>query len=64
MDYQVNEVIELVRMEDPNPIPVGTKGIVKSIAVLPRDEVQLGVDWDNGRRLSVILPHDQIKRFL
>lgn len=53
--------IELLKMEnDPNPIPVGTKGTVKDVNQLG-DEAQIMVKWDNGRGLMLSYPHDKFK---
>ena len=50
--------------EDPNPIPTGTKGVVTKIdsqvfSGIP--EEHLSINWENGRTLKVLLPHDKIK---
>lgn len=60
MRYKIGDLIELIRMDDPNPVPVGERGVINRVSKLPRDEVQLGVKWNNGRTLSIILPHDEI----
>jgi hypothetical protein len=60
--------IELVHMpDDPNPVPAGTQGTVDYVSgphQLPGDRHswhQVGVKWDNGRTLSIILPKDTIR---
>ena len=60
--YKKNDRVKLVSMgNDPDPIPVGTEGVVTHVQYLPSfNETQVGVKWDNGRSLSVILPQDQI----
>jgi hypothetical protein len=64
MDYR-GKRIKLLKMEDdPNPITVGTIGIVVSQNTFKlgfMSETQLEVEWENGRKLSVILPHDEIE---
>jgi len=55
---EAGDRIELRAMpDDPNPVPVGTLGTVRS-AVPLHDEWHIAVDWDNGRTLSVIYPVD------
>jgi len=50
--------IELLSMvDDPDPIPVGTQGIVKG-----GNGAQLWVTWDNGRNLSLVIGVDRWKR--
>jgi len=66
-DYpMVGDTIEMVEMEgeDPNPILPGTKGVVTKIVSnifqgIP--EEHLSINWENGRTLKVLLPHDKIK---
>ena len=60
------DTIEMVEMEgeDPNPIPSGTKGVVTKIVSnvfsgIP--EEHLSINWENGRTLKVLLPHDKIR---
>ena len=66
-DYpMVGDTIEMVEMEgeDPNPILPGTKGVVTKINSqifqgIP--EEHLWINWENGRTLKVLLPHDKIR---
>lgn len=64
--YQEGDRIELLHMpNDPDPIPRGTQGTVTYVSELNfgrRPETQIGVKWDNGRTLSVILPTDSIRK--
>ena len=62
----VGDTIEMVEMEgeDPNPILPGTKGVVTRINSqifqgIP--EEHLWINWENGRTLKVLLPHDKIR---
>lgn len=62
MDYKIGDRIELVRMDnDPDPILPGARGTVEFVNVL-RDMTQLGVAWDDGRRLMAVLPDDVIRK--
>ena len=66
-DYPlIGDTIEMVEMEgeDPNPILPGTKGVVTNITSnifqgIP--EEHLSINWENGRTLKVLLPHDKIR---
>lgn len=62
--YKVGDRVKLVKMgNDPDPIPVGTEGEVTHVQYIPSfKETQIGVHWDNGRTLSVILPQDKIAK--
>jgi len=63
---EVGDRIELVCMpDDPAAIPVGTKGTVRRVAHIPMGRepfTQVGVDWDNGRTLNVVMPPDSIRK--
>lgn len=63
-NYKINDRVKLVKMsQDPDPIPVGAEGTVTHVQYLPHfNETQVGVKWDNGRSLSVILPQDKIEK--
>lgn len=59
---KIGQKIELIRMDnDPNPIPVGTKGIVTKLNPMPNNEVQICVKWENGRTLMLIYPEDKFR---
>lgn len=63
MDYKEGDRIEMIYMgNDPDPIPSGTQGTVTYVSKMPDYETQIGVKWDNGRTLSVILPQDRIRK--
>lgn len=56
------DTIQLIEMpNDPHPIEPGSKGIVTFIQDIGNNEVQIGVDWENGRRLFLIYPVDKFK---
>ena len=50
--------VKLIHMaEDIHPIPDGTLGTVDNV-----DDIgTVHVDWDNGRRLGVVLDEDEIE---
>jgi len=62
--YAVEDRIVMISMKnDPDPIRPGTKGTVSRISsTCTPGEVQLGVKWDNGRTLAVLLPVDLIEK--
>ena len=48
--YPIGYRVELLRMDDPQAPPVGTKGTVRYV-----DDIgSLGVAWDNGSSLQVV----------
>lgn len=51
----IGKQITLIRMNDPYPVPDGTKGIVTHID----DEAQIHVKWDTGSTLAVIPDEDE-----
>jgi len=58
--------VKLISMpNDPDPVPPGTLGTVTSSRVIegltPRPYLQLGVTWDNGRSLGLVLPPDAVE---
>lgn len=63
-EIRVGDIVEMVDMpDDPDPIPQGTKGEVQSVTtvqIVP-SFTQVGVKWENGRTLSVIIPPDTIR---
>lgn len=62
MNLKEGTRIEMVYMgDDPHPIESGAKGTVKSVCDFGNGEVQLSVQWDNGRTLGVILPQDRVR---
>lgn len=56
------QTIVLLEMNnDPDPIPVGTKGKVVRINPMPYNEKQIVVEWENGRTLMLIYPVDKFR---
>lgn len=46
--------VELVKMDDPQAPPIGTKGTVRGVD----DTVSIMVKWDNGSGLNVVYGED------
>lgn len=57
-EYPVGTRIELVKMNDIQAPPVGTKGTVKGVD----DAGSLVVAWDNGCGLNVVYGEDIVKK--
>lgn len=56
--YPVGCRVELLRMDDPQAPPIGTKGTVRYV-----DDIgSLGVAWDNGSSLQVVYGEDICRR--
>ena len=56
-EYPEGTRVELVRMDDPQAPPVGTKGTVQGV-----DDVgSILVAWDNGSSLNVAYGPDQVR---
>ena len=56
--YPVGCRVELLRMDDVQAPPIGTKGIVQYVD----DLGSLGVAWDNGSSLQVVYGEDLCRR--
>ena len=57
-EYPVGSRVELVRMDDPQAPPIGTKGTVRGV-----DDIgSIMVAWDNGSGLSVAYGEDICRR--
>ena len=57
-EYPVGSRVELVRMDDPQAPPVGTKGTVRGV-----DDIgSIMGAWDNGSGLSVAYGEDICRR--
>ena len=57
-DYPAGTRVELVRMEDVQAPPIGTKGTVTGVD----DTGSIMVDWDNGSGLNVIYGEDIVRK--
>ncbi len=57
-EYPIGTRVELVKMDDVQAPPVGTKGTVKGVD----DTASLLVDWDNGCGLNVIYGIDKVRK--
>lgn len=61
-NWKEGDRIELVAMpDDPAPIESGARGTIDRIVDIG-GRLQLGVAWDNGRTLHVVIPPDTIRR--
>ena len=50
--------VRLLKMEDPNPVPIGMLGTVEDV-----DDIgSLVVQWDNGRQLHVLHGIDEVEK--
>ena len=57
--YLTSQRIQLIEMpNDPNPIPVGTKGTIHRVEI---NSMTASVNWDNGRTLGLDLNVDKFK---
>lgn len=56
--YPVGTRVELVKMDDVQAPPIGTKGTVEGVD----DTASLLVAWDNGSHLNVIYGEDAVRR--
>lgn len=57
-EYPIGTRVELVKMDDVQAPPVGTKGTVKGVD----DTASLLIDWDNGCGLNVIYCIDKVHK--
>lgn len=58
LEYPIGTRVELVKMDDVQAPPVGTKGTVKGVD----DTASLLIDWDNGCGLNVIYGIDKVRK--
>ncbi len=56
--YPKGTRVELVKMDDPQAPPPGTKGTVLSVD----DTGSLIMRWDNGSGLNVVYGEDEVKK--
>ncbi|MEG1195150.1 MAG: DUF4314 domain-containing protein [Clostridia bacterium] len=56
--YPPGTRVELVRMDDPQALPVGTIGVVLGVD----DTASLLVSWSNGSCLNVVYGVDEVKK--
>ena len=57
-EYPVGTRVELVKMDDAQAPPIGTKGTVKGV-----DDIgSLLIDWDNGCGLNVAYGEDIVRK--
>ena len=57
-EYPAGTRVELLRMDDPQAPPVGTKGTVKGVD----DTGSLLMRWDNGSGLNVVYGEDIVRK--
>lgn len=57
-EYPAGTRVELVRMEDVQAPPIGTKGTVTGVD----DTASVMVAWDNGSHLHVIYGEDEVRK--
>lgn len=57
-EYPIGSRVELVRMDDVQAPPIGTKGTVKGVD----DTASIMVAWDNGSGLNVVYGEDSCRR--
>ncbi len=57
-EYHAGTRVELVRMDDVQAPPAGTKGTVKVVD----DTVSLLMRWDNGSGLNVVYGEDIVRK--
>lgn len=57
-EYPAGTRVELVKMDDMQAPPVGTKGTVKRVD----DTGSLLMEWDNGCGLNVVYGEDIVKK--
>lgn len=56
--YPAGTRVRLLKMEDPNPVPIGMLGTVEDV-----DDIgSLVVQWDNGRQLNVLHGIDEVEK--
>ena len=56
-EYPAGTRVQLISMEDPRPIPSGSRGTVQSVD----DMGTIHIQWDNGRFLGCIPGEDNFR---
>lgn len=57
-EYPADTRLELVRMDDVQAPPIGTKGAVRGVD----DTASIMVAWDNGSSLNVVYGEDECRK--
>ena len=57
-EYPAGTRVELIRMDDAQAPPIGTKGTVKGVD----DTGSLLMRWDNGSSLNVVYGEDLVRK--
>lgn len=57
-EYPADTRVELVRMDDLQAPPIGTKGMVRGVD----DTASIMVAWDNGSSLNVVYGEDECRK--
>lgn len=57
-EFPIGTRVELMRMDDPQAPPIGTRGTV----VLVDDIASICIHWDNGSRLNVVYGEDECRK--
>lgn len=57
-EYPSGTRVELVKMDDLQAPPIGTKGTVRGVD----DTGSIMVDWDNGSGLNVVYGEDVVRK--
>lgn len=57
-EYPTGTRVELIRMDDAQAPPIGTKGTVKGVD----DTGSLLMRWDNGSSLNVVYGEDLVRK--
>ena len=57
-EYSAGTRVELVKMDDLQAPPIGTKGTVTGVD----DTGSIMVDWDNGSGLNVVYGEDVVRK--
>ena len=57
-EYPTGTRVELLRMDDPQAPPRGTRGTVTGVD----DTGSILVDWDNGSGLNVVYGEDEVRK--